>query len=448
MKRNYIYLSLSILILILIIVIILLFSKMNIEDNSTSSTISPEITSNLSTNDSTNHTTQSTTSNINTLPLSLNESFITGADISSIIALEESGVIFYDYAGNSQDIFKTLYDNGINYIRVRLWNNPYDEAGNTYGGGHNDLATAIKIGKRATQNNLPLYVDFHYSDFWADPSKQMVPKSWSSMNLSEKEAALYDYTKISLESLINEGINIGMVQVGNETNYCFCGETSWDSICLLLNAGVKAVREVASEYNMNINIALHFTNPEIPNNYKTISYELNKHNVDYDIFASSYYPYWHGDLDNLVGVLSYVADTYNKKVMVAETAYPYTLQDTDFFDNSINSYNYTSPIYEVSSNGQRNYIYDLASKLSTLGSSCLGFFYWEPAWISVGNSYNENSKLWETYGSGWASSFSKEYDANDAGKYFGGSSFDNQALFDQYGKPLTSLSIFKELRTN
>lgn len=448
MKRNYIYLSFSLLILIFIIVIILLFSKSNTKDNSDSGTLSPENNINLSTNASTGYTSQSTTPDFQMSPLSLSKDFITGADISSVISLEESGVVFYDNDGNAQDILKTLYDNGINYIRVRIWNDPYDKNGNTYGGGHNDLSTAIKIGMRATQNNLPLYVDFHYSDFWADPSKQMVPKVWSSMNLSEKESAIYDYTKTSLEAILNEGINIGMVQIGNETNYSFCGETLWDNICPLLSAGAKAVREVSLEYNMNIKVALHFTNPEITDNYKTISYELSNHNVDYDIFASSYYPYWHGDLNNLLNVLSYVANTYDKKVMVAETAYPYTLQDSDFFENRINSYNYSSPLYDVSSNGQQNYIYDLASKLSTLGNRCLGFFYWEPAWISVGNSYNENSNLWETYGSGWATSFSKEYDADDAGKYFGGSSFDNQALFDQYGRPLPSLNIFKELRTN
>ena len=112
--------------------------------------------------------------------------FIKGADISSVIALENSGVVFYNAEGEVQDIFQTLKEHGINYIRVRVWNDPYDAEGNPYGGGNNDLATAVKIGKRATAQGLKLCVNFHYSDFWADPSKQQAPKAWEGMSIDQK----------------------------------------------------------------------------------------------------------------------------------------------------------------------------------------------------------------------------------------------------------------------
>ena len=108
----------------------------------------------------------------------LSEDFIKGMDISTVIAQEESGVKYYNEDGEEEDLFKILADSGINYIRVRVWNNPYDEDGNGYGGGNNDVEKAAKIGKRAAKYGMKLLVDFHYSDFWADPNKQYAPVEW------------------------------------------------------------------------------------------------------------------------------------------------------------------------------------------------------------------------------------------------------------------------------
>ena len=121
---------------------------------------------------------------------------------------------------------------------------------------------------------MKVLIDFHYSDFWADPAKQKAPKEWQNYTIGEKEIALYQYTKESLEKLISEGIDIGMVQIGNETNGKFVGESEWSKISKLFNAGSKAVREIDS----NILVALHFTNPEKIGNYENISliiYHIN-----------------------------------------------------------------------------------------------------------------------------------------------------------------------------
>lgn len=413
-------------------------------NNTTSITDTSNSSADSTTNNSNTISTDNNSSN-NSNSYNLKDSFITGVDISSIISLEESGVVFYDENNNKCDIFKLLADNGVTCIRVRIFNDPYDENHNSYGGGHNDLATALAIGKRASAYNIPLYIDFHYSDFWADPSKQQVPKTWSNMSLLEKKLAIYDYTVNCLNQFIENNIEIKLVQIGNETNYNFCGETSWDNICTLLSSGIKAVRDIAVSNNLSLETVLHFTNPEIKDNYSTIAAALDQHNVDYDVFATSYYPYWHGTLENLNNILSSISANYNKKVLVAETAYPYTLDDTDYFTNNVNGDNYRDITYDISPAGQRSYIEALAQTLCTIPNS-IGFFYWEPAWITVGNSYEENSKKWEKYGSGWATSFSGSYDPDDAGKYYGGSSWDNQALFDFSGKPLPSLSIFKDIR--
>ena len=260
----------------------------------------------------------------------ISEDFIKGVDISSILALEESGVKFYGEDEEEQDIFKTLSDAGVNYIRVRVWNDPYNSEGNGYGGGNNDVEAAIEIGKRAKEYGMKLLVNYHYSDFWADPAKQFAPKAWKSMDLDEKKAALYEFTRDSLQEMRDQGIDIGMVQIGNETNNGIAGEEGWANMSTLFNAGSEAVRDI----DPNILVALHFTNPERSGSYNTIAKNLDNHNVDYDVFASSYYPFWHGTLDNLTNVLKNVADTYDKKVMVAETSYVYTAEDGDGHGNT------------------------------------------------------------------------------------------------------------------
>lgn len=375
----------------------------------------------------------------------ISNNFIKGVDVSSIIALEDSGVKFYNTKGEEQDIFKTLPDAGVNYIRVRVWNDPYDSKGRGYGGGNNDLAKAIEIGKRATANGMKLLVNFHYSDFWADPGKQQPPKAWANLSFEEKKAALYNYTKESLEALLNAGIDVGMVQVGNETTGGLAGETDWTKICALFNQGSKAVRDVSKD----ILVVLHFTNPETPGRYQTIAETLDKNNVDYDVFASSYYPFWHGTLDNLTSVLKHVADTYGKKVMVAETSYAYTYEDGDGHENTAPKPFGQVLNYPVTVQGQAHAIRDVIEAVVQVGEAGIGVFYWEPAWIPVGPPENieKNKEIWEKYGSGWASSYASEYDPEDAGKWYGGSAVDNQALFDFKGYPLPSLNVFKYVET-
>ena len=204
----------------------------------------------------------------------------------------------------------------------------------------------------------------------------------------------------------------------------------------MMNAGSRAVREI----DPNILVAVHQTNPE--NGYVYIAKDLNDNNVDYDVFASSYYPAWHGSLDNLKNQLSHVANTYNKKVMIAETSIQYTNEDFDGHGNSVST---QVGSYPVSVEGQSQYLTDLANTIKSIGSNAIGIFYWEPAWLPVGSDYNSNRTKWETYGSGWASSYAAEYDPDDAGVHYGGSAVDNQALFDNTGHPLASLNTLGSL---
>ncbi len=372
----------------------------------------------------------------------LPEDFIMGMDASCVPALEKSGVKYYNYNGEEQDVFQTLAQAGVNYIRVRIWNHPYDSDGNGYGGGNCDLDNAIEIGKRATKYGMKLLVNFHYSDFWADPGKQMVPLAWKSMSIEAKTQALYDYTKDSLQKLLDAGVAIGMVQVGNETNGAMCGENTWDKLIPLFSAGCKAVRDTCPDAL----VALHFANPEKVTNYKDYAWQLAVGQVDYDVFASSYYPYWHGTLENLTDVLTQVNEKYGKKVMVMETSYAYTAEDTDFNGNTISDGGTVTKDYPYTVQGQATCIRNVIDTVAKIPGG-IGVCYWEGTWITVGqNSWEENSAKWEKFGSGWASSYASAYDPKDAGQYYGGCAVDNQAMFDAGGHPLPSLQIFNLVR--
>ncbi|MCH5159593.1 MAG: glycosyl hydrolase 53 family protein [Clostridiales bacterium] len=377
----------------------------------------------------------------------LSKDFILGMDASSVISLENSGVKYYNFDGNEEDVFKILADNGINTIRVRVWNKPYSGSDPStekwFGGGNCDINTALAIGKRATQYGMGLMVDFHYSDFWADPNKQMAPVEWAGMDIDEKSEALYEYTKESLEKLKDAGVNVTLVQVGNETNGQLCGEkatSSWFNVAYLMANGCRAVKEVYP----NALRVLHFTNPEKVDNYAEYASKLDYYKVDYDVFASSYYPYWHGTLENLSNVLGNIAKKYGKKVMVAETSYAFTDEDSDFYGNTIGAGQMQH--YPFTVQGQANCVRDVIDTIAHTKNG-IGVCYWEGTWISVGgSSWEENRALWEKYGSGWASSYSAAYDPGDAGKYYGGCAVDNQAFFDSTGHPLESLKIFGLIR--
>ena len=373
----------------------------------------------------------------------LPEDFIFGMDVSSVIAEENSGVKYYDFDGNEADLFRVLADNGINTIRVRVWNDPWDADGNGFGGGNCDIATAVEIGKRAAAAGQKLLVDFHYSDFWADPGKQMVPRAWKDMAIEEKTEAVYTFTRDCLTQLKEAGADVAMVQTGNETNGAMCGEKIWFNIQYLMQAGARATREVYPEAL----VALHFANPEKADSYATYAKKMDYYQVDYDVFATSYYPYWHGTLDNLSAVLTDIANTYGKKVMVIETSYAYTDQDSDFSGNTIGGSSGIIKDYPFTPQGQANCIRNITDTVVNRTPAGIGVVYWEGAWITVGtNSWEENHEIWEKYGSGWASSYARVYDPKDAGKYYGGSAVDNQAFFDPEGRPLESLKVFRLMR--
>ena len=393
--------------------------------------------------------------------LGITEDFIRGVDISSVMAFEQSGRKFYYSNGTEGDIFDILKDAGVNYIRVRVWNDPYDtQTHKGYGGGNNDISKAIAIGQRATAHGMKLLVDFHYSDFWADPAKQYAPKAWKDYTPSQKADAVYDFTYHSLSELLSSGVDVGMVQIGNETMGTMAGmgglyDGVWNlttGVGAAMQKGCEAVNAINARYGLKgeraVLKALHFTDPNT--NAAWYAQQAAERGIDYDVFAVSAYPFWHGSGDDLAVTLKNIARTYHKKVLVAETAYPYTFADADSTGNNIRSKSDMSfSEYEVSVTGQKKAVYDMFLAVASVNTQAgtrgfgLGVFYWEPAWLGADTS---DSGL---YGTGYASSVSGNYELlfhDRIVEYASedkGSSWDNMAMFDSGGRALDSLQVFK-----
>ena len=388
----------------------------------------------------------------------LPEDFIMGMDISSVMSEFASGVTYKDFEGNTidniTDFCKFLAENGITHIRVRVWNDPYDANGNGYGGGNCDVATAAEIAEGCRAAGLKMLIDFHCSDFWADPGKQQVPKAWSGYTLEQKADAVEEFIGASLRTIDPNHETIDMVQVGNETTGSFVGESGAENMCKLFSAGAKAIRA----YNEEVKVVIHVTNPE-KGRVTTWAKNLDTYAVDYDVLATSYYPYWHGTLANLQSELAAVKANYGKDTMVAETSYAYTLEDSDGHSNTVrvgNNDSGANTLQPFSVQGQATAIRNVMETVNIAGG--LGVFYWEPAWITVGDitglSGDEletqiaaNKEAWETYGSGWAASYGGEYNPEDAGKWYGGSAVDNEAMFYPDGTPTAGLYVWNYVKT-
>ena len=320
----------------------------------------------------------------------MSESTIRGVDVGSYVALTNAGVKYYDYDGKEQPLMKILKDNGVNYIRLRIWNDPYNEKGETYGGGDSTVDNGLKIGKEATKYGMKVLVDFHYSDFWADPAKQILPKAWQKdANDPDKMCEnIHDFTKDTLQKFKDAGVDVGMVQVGNEitkgmagihnkdsNNSVWKNESQYSVLDRYLNAGSKAVREILPDALVTLHI-------ETPNRqiYSMIMDAWEKGNVDYDVLGSSYYPFWWNTPDMLRDVQT-LAKERGKLFAVMETAWVNSYEDGDGTPNSIGS-DYGLYQYEIGPQGQVDELTDMY-KVLTEQDNGLGGFYWEPGWIPV-----------------------------------------------------------------
>ena len=362
--------------------------------------------------------------------------FIKGADISTLLEAEQHGAKFYNQNGQQQDAIAILKANGVNYVRLRLWVDPQDASGKTYGGGSNNLENTIALAKRVKAQGLKLLLDFHYSDFWTDPGKQFKPKAWEKMDYPQLKTAIHDYTRDTIARFKQEGVLPDMVQIGNEINGGMLwpegkswgqGGGEFDRLAGLLNAAISGLKENLTG-GEQVKIMLHLAEGTKNDTFRWWFDEIAKRGVPFDIIGLSMYTYWNGPISALKANMDDISRRYNKDVIVVEAAYGYTLDNCDNAENSFQAKEEKDGGYPGTVQGQYDYIHDLMqSVIDVPDHRGKGIFYWEPTWIAVP-------------GTTWATKAGMKY-IHDEWKE--GNARENQALFDCQGKVLPSITVFK-----
>ena len=363
-----------------------------------------------------------------------------GVDTSTIIEEEAAGAKYYDH-GKEVDPYALFPKNGVDLMRIRIWNDPYSEDGKPYLGGTNDLAQAIKIIRRTKQYGYTYCINFHYSDFWVDPMKQTLPKAWKNYGIEELCDAVYKYTKSSLEEIKKEDIKVDYIQIGNEiTNGMLWPlgglidqgwgkpRCNYDNFIALLNSGISAAREIYPEAR----IMIHLESPHNQGTFDEIMTKLSEYNVDFDLLGTSYYPYWHGSMDQLFKTLSMIKDKYHKPVMISELGYGFTFEDYILNNNGFNQMKVNEDTisgelpYPVSIEGQAAFIEEFVKRCQE--NDVEGIMYWEPLWIP---------------GDGicWASEEGQKY-IHEEGKSTR-NEWANQCFFDYSGNMLPAFNKYK-----
>ncbi len=377
--------------------------------------------------------------------------FIKGMDISTLVEMEKCGARYYD-CGKEGDLFDILKSYGTNAVRIRLWNDPYDSNGMPYGAGTNDLETMVILAKRAKEHGMDILLDFHYSDFWADPGKQFKPKAWEGMDADGLVQAIYDYTVNVMNVCKDNGCIPDMVQAGNELSngmlwpdgQVFNESTAlslgrmpeYDNLARFVSAGIRGVKAV----NPDTKIMIHLDNGGNNELYRRWFDNYIKRGEDFDVIGLSYYPFWHGTLNDLSANMADIAKRYGKELIIAEVSMGFTMEDYKDYEKlpdeerkgMATRQELVDKIeYPMTKEGQSGFMKDIMDRICKVPDGLgAGFYYWEPAWIPVN-------------GSGWATKESLEY-IKDPGPC--GNEWANQALFDYNGNVLPALKVIRDYK--
>lgn len=326
------------------------------------------------------------------------EDFIRSADVSFLPLIESEGTI-YKHSGVAENALTTLKNAGCNTIRIRLWKDPSD--------AHSGLAEVKALAIRAKNLNMKVWLTVHFSDTWADPANQTKPVAWQSLSFADLKIALASYTT----TVLNE-IHPDIYQIGNETNNGMLWPegkltTNESQYLQILQTATATIRSVSP----STKIMLHYAGID-----SGATWFFNKvSTIDYDYIGLSYYPVWHGkvvaDVTNTINSLS---QAHNKKVLIAETAYPFTLNWNDYTNNLVGQSNQLISAYPATNDGQKNYLLALKSAIKQT-SNGIGFCYWGGEWVAFRGPTSTN-----------------------------GSSFENQALWDFNNNALPVMDAFSE----
>ncbi|MDA0986240.1 MAG: glycosyl hydrolase 53 family protein [Bacteroidetes bacterium] len=342
--------------------------------------------------------------------------FIKGVDVSTLLQIEANGGV-YKEKGIVKDPIQIFKSHGINYARLKIWHSPT--------GGYNNLQNVLQAAKRIKNNGLKLLLDFHYSDTWADPGKQTKPALWNGLTFPLLKDSIKNYTKNVIKTLKDNSVLPDMVQIGNEiicgmlwNDGRICGQYNsneqWNNFCDLIKSANDGIKD-AIQQNDSLLIMIHIDRGGDNNSSRWFFDGLISKGVNFDIIGLSYYPWWHGAFLDLENNLSDLSIRYNKKILITETAYPFTLNWNDNTNNIVGTSNQLLAGYPATVEGQKNFLTKLMNTIKNVpNKNGIGLVYWEPDWIST-----------PTLGSPW----------------------ENLALFGFNGELLESISVFNTTST-
>ncbi len=363
------------------------------------------------------------------------DDFVMGGDLGMIHEVESLGGQF-SRGGVVDDPIDIMGDAGMNLARLRLWVDPYTVTGEPYGGGTNDFATTIATAQRAKAAGMEVLLDFHLSDWWADPGTQTLPKAWRGLSYPQLLSTVRQYTHDVVDAMRGAGVLPEMVQMGNEIP----GGILWDhgrvgngvsdftQLAELLEAGISGV-DAALRPGEDVEIVLHLDHGGDNALYRWWFDAITAAGVPFDIIGLSYYPFWHGTMGELAANLNDISARYGKDVLIVETAYGWTLGDGDGLGNSFYTGEEATGGYPATVAGQTAFLRDLRDIVRSVPNGRgRGLIWWEPGWLPVP-------------GANWGSEAGK-IDNDDSGVL--SNPWDNQTLFDWNGSALPTLDVFGE----
>ena len=326
------------------------------------------------------------------------DNFINGVDISGYPEIERASVSFYHQDGNLDALLSILKNTGVNTIRLRLWVNPETP--------YSSFESVKSFSSELKGLGFKIWITVHYSDTWADPGKQEVPKAWANLTFEALLNQVLDYTRVIAEELKPD-----IIQIGNEINSGLLHpfghiNQNPEQFKRLLSIAIGAVRSQSPETQ----IMIHYAGISGADWFYEQVQEL-----DFDLIGLSYYPMWHGkSLTELKAILQSLTGRYERPVVIAETAYPFTLNWNDFTNNIVGlESQLILPDYPATPTGQLNFLTDLKATVQEVNGG-VGLCYWAPEWIAWKGPQAPDGSPWE-----------------------------NQALFDFDNKALPALSVFK-----
>lgn len=359
--------------------------------------------------------------------------FVRGIDSSGLKMMEDLGGKYYSN-GQEVDPIQLMAQNGANYSRLRIWVDPYSLEGSPYGGGTNDYATTLYLAKKSVAHGLDILLDFHLSDFWADPGSQIKPKAWADLSFDALKTQVYSYVKKTMDDFKSNGIIPGMVQIGNEIlagmlwedgRVGIAGHEDFTPLAELIASGIKGVRDSVGEQSK---VILHLDKGGDNAQFRWWFDALTATGIklDYQIIGLTYYPMWNGTMSEVLYNLNDISARYDKDVLIVETAYGWTIEDGDGLGSSFSEADVIAAGYPGTPQGQIDMMNDLeAVMLNVANNRGLGYFYWEPTWTLV-------------KGANWATPAGQAYLGDDTVL---NNPWDNLTLFDYQGNALESIKV-------